>query len=185
MPTPKRGTRSLSSLATRRVTSDRSFGSSTSFAKCRRSVETVGHPRCQMQLLRTQTIPNDKLPASGAYGRAQPKRTLINARLVPCPPDRSRNHFCETNPIGHSRVHRARASGPAVAEDAQAGIMTSQPPGIRGMSVQSRLGRDDQIGKTAAIVRPQDEADADQFGDGGPVPLDTPSRRLIRRSRAQ
>jgi len=62
--------------------------------------------------------------------------------------------------------------------------MTSQPPGIRGMSVQSRLGRDDQIGKPTAIVRPQDEADADQFGDNGPVPLDTPSRRLSRRSRA-
>ena len=72
-----------------------------------------------------------------------------------------------------------------LAEDARTGIMASQRPGVRGMPLQSRLGRDDQIGKTAAVVWPQDEADADQFGDGGPVPLDTPSRRLIRRSRAR
>ena len=72
-----------------------------------------------------------------------------------------------------------------LAEDARTGIMASQPPGVRGMPLQSRLGRDDQIGKTAAVVRRQDEADVDHFGDGGPVALDTPSHRLTRRSRAQ
>jgi hypothetical protein len=35
---------------------------------------------------------------AGPTGRAQPKRTLINARLVPCPPDRSRNHFLRNKP---------------------------------------------------------------------------------------
>src|SRR5215472_15609912 len=104
MPMPRRGTRSPSSLATRRVTSDRSFGSSTSFAKCRRSVETVGHPRCRMPLRRTQTTPNDKLPASAVHPRSATKAhsglCAFNAEVVPCLPHRGlKFHFCETNPI--------------------------------------------------------------------------------------
>jgi hypothetical protein len=63
------------------ISSDRSFGTSVSFARCRRSVETVGHPRCQMRLRRTQTIPNDKLSASGAYRPSAAKAHSINARL--------------------------------------------------------------------------------------------------------
>jgi len=43
-------------------TSDRSFGTSRSFAKFRRSVD---HPRFRVLLRWTQTIPNDNLPTTG------------------------------------------------------------------------------------------------------------------------
>jgi len=68
----------------------------------------------------------------------------------------------------------ALVSGPTLPRmpEPRTGIMAAQTARNPGNSVQSRLGRNDQIGKTAAVVGSQDKADADQFGDGGPVPLD-------------
>jgi hypothetical protein len=106
MPTLKKGTLSVSSLGTKGVWNGRSFGTSTSFAKCRTSVETVGHPRFPMPLSWTQTIPNERLPASGGVSLARAKaHPMVSVRLAP-----SQLHcwvkffFCETNPIGRDHL---------------------------------------------------------------------------------
>ena len=120
MRTRRRRTRSLSSLATRRVTSDRSFGSSTSFAKCRRSVETVGHPRWRIPLRRTQTLPNDQPPENGA--------SRWTSRLVPRPLHRDLNSdFCETKPI----CPETCSTAPPVGDNLQCNVVvtpTTRPP---------------------------------------------------------
>jgi hypothetical protein len=62
---PRRGTRSPSSLATRRVSSDRFSGTSMSFAKYRTSVENRRSSSISDALRWTQTISNDNRPATG------------------------------------------------------------------------------------------------------------------------
>ena len=125
--TPKRGTLSPSLLATSGASSGRSFGTSASFAKCRTSVETVGHPRFPMPLSWTQTIPSDKLPTrGGAYrrsaGKAHSGLSGFNAWLVLCPFHRGlKIHFCETNPIARDHLRRHRPmGGETVPTNAQA-----------------------------------------------------------------
>jgi hypothetical protein len=47
---------------------------------------------------------------TGCTSGAQPKRNLVNALLVPCPPHRDlKSIFCETNPI--ESIHLAQQGG--------------------------------------------------------------------------
>jgi hypothetical protein len=148
---PRRGTRSPSSLATTRVSSDRFFGTSTSCAIYRTSVETAGHPRLRMPLRWTRTIP--KPPASEAYcGITKPDSNLcdFNLGLGAVRYDAVNLRFCEANPMARHPCSIRFGSMRSISAVCRRGVV--RPDAVPGLMPGTKCV-DFELGDLDWIVR--------------------------------
>src|SRR5215472_3262308 len=134
-----------------------------------------------MPLRRTQTTPNDKLPASAVHPRSAAKAhsglCAFSAELVPCLPHRGlKFHFCETNPIVAAKTINGEGSferQPAAAPRTSAGSrIYCGGGGQRGQ----KLARIDRLAAMAQLEMQLRLADVSGRADPR---YDLPSRHFL------